>query len=447
MLFLIYAGSELDHLKTPDDLSFKVSNIMHILKFSHEQWHEFGLIIGFSLQDIADCQSSQSLLCTYQSALLERWLSTDNTASWYALVTAIKSMLPPAYDCANHIAQKYPIVAETTERELKEIENIMLSVITTTHFSQNDYALEAEEMDVDRVISDVTRALDERYKAIEEVLHASKEQLSKNSNSQEYWKRQEQLDKDVINALSNQNDLLDKWGKLCDDISFQNNTLDELLSRIQNERKYIDNMYQGVHSKKLTLDELQKQLSRLKMLRSKNAERLTALLSIPPMVSDLQNQANKNHELWESEKRKLIITIGKNKKTFDKLLQQLSDETQIKKVTEGMNKMLDIWTDYFSTKIALGATIGAAALLAAAALSMVSGFGAFTLPLLAAAGVSGTAAAAAGAYTWLEYKKDGRKHKDLIAEKSEMATKKRKVISEKWADMLNRFEPHTVSGF
>ena len=62
-----------------------------------------------------------------------------------------------------------------------------------------------EQMDVDGVVANVAR-LDERFKAIEEVLRASKDELEQKSNSEDYWKKQEQVVNDLMYAQLRQSD-------------------------------------------------------------------------------------------------------------------------------------------------------------------------------------------------------------------------------------------------
>ena len=119
-------------------------------------------------------------------------------------MTIVKAMLPPACDYANTIVQKHPSITEVNEAELKDLEETIPSTLRLPASVLED-TIEMEQMDVDGVVANVAR-LDERFKAIEEVLRASNDELEQKSNSEDYWKKQEQVVNDLMYAQLRQSD-------------------------------------------------------------------------------------------------------------------------------------------------------------------------------------------------------------------------------------------------
>ena len=119
-------------------------------------------------------------------------------------MTIVKAMLPPACDYADTIVQKHPSITEVNEAELKDLEETIPSTLRLPASVLED-TIEMEQMDVDGVVANVAR-LDERFKAIEEVLRASKDELEQKSNSEDYWKKQEQVVNDLMYAQLRQSD-------------------------------------------------------------------------------------------------------------------------------------------------------------------------------------------------------------------------------------------------
>ena len=425
-------------LQSPDDLSFKVSTIMNVLKFSDEQWHEFGLIVALSLQDIADCWSSQSLNCNYQNALLQRWISTDYTASWYTLITAVKAMLPPACDYADSIVQEYPSLAKITEKELKGVEEIIPpSEVFTNSNEIPTVHVQNDEMDVERAIANVSRAIDERFKDIQDVLNARTEQIKKLSMSKDYWERQAHLDNQLIHAISNQNDqleiLIQKTDQLCRELFRDHTRLTELMHKVQDECILINSMDDNVCSKQIIFEELHKQCNRLQILKSKNAERLAAICTIPSKVAQLQETARKNHEKCKNEDLTVIVAMKRQSDLLNKYIALLDSTTQrLNGVVQGITALLELWKEFFTrtSQAAYGAVIGGGIGVAAGfALAFITG-GAI-LPALAFAGAVGLGGAATGgAIGWSTYENQGHQNASIIRNGAEMSNSKRARLAE-----------------
>ena len=405
----------------PDDLSFRESNITHVLKFSTDQWHEFALRLGLCLQEIADCCSA------HPNTPLRRWLSTDDSASWYTLMTIVKAMLPPACDYADTIVQKHPYITEVNEAELKDLQE---TIPSTLRLPANvaDNIIGMEQMDVvDGAVANVAKAVDERFKAIEEVLLASKAELKQKSGSKEYWKKQEQLDNDLMNALSKQSyeieRLLQATEKLCSDVSSRNNELQPLIIKVTNECQKIDQLNSKVESKKTIFEELNEQLIRLQRLKSQNAERLAALMSIPSKVNQLKQDADKNNELCKTAMINIFVTLQRQEELLKRIIEQLNmNEARLNDVNVGMLQMLDKWKDFFA-QASRAAAISTVAAVGAGILTTVFTLGT-AAPLTVAAAVA-VGAIAGGAFGWNTYEQIGRKNVERISEHAKIATDER----------------------
>ncbi|KAL5460377.1 hypothetical protein EMCRGX_G033823 [Ephydatia muelleri] len=155
------------------------------------------LHVYFSSLQISGMNLHSYLACLYKRLLIasQLRLSIVTTQIFY-----LRAMLPPACDYANTIVQKHPSITEVNEAELKDLEETIPSTLRLPASVLED-TIEMEQMDVDGVVANVAR-LDERFKAIEEVLRASNDELEQKSNSEDYWKKQEQ----VVNDL-----MLDEW--------------------------------------------------------------------------------------------------------------------------------------------------------------------------------------------------------------------------------------------
>ena len=420
--------------------------MMHVLNFSKEQWYEFGLIVGFSLQDIADCQLSLSVLSGYHNTLLQKWLSTDYTASWFSVMTAVKTMLPPACGYADSIIQLYPKLVDSTEKELKDIEEIIPPIVVFTLSSQIPIiATQSEEMGVDRAITNASRVVDVRFNDIEAVLRANTEELKKISNSEEYWKRQLQLDEDLICAILNQNQKLEKvlksTEKLCQDLFQRNEELNALINKVEKEWTIINIMDQKRENKSSVFEELDKQQFRLKRLKSKNAERLAEICKIPSKVSTLKDDAKRNRDMCNNAKRSMVETMKRQHRLLEKysaLLNASQDRLNI--VDKKMLELLALWKDYFSRTAkaaAIGAVVGAVAGLALVVLSGGTGLPAY----IAAGAAAGVGGAAVGAiYGWSSYEHEGRRNADIIRNEAVKSNEKRIRLTDMCTDISNRLE-------
>ena len=376
----------------PDDLSFRESNITSVLKFSTDQWHEFALRLGLCLQEIADCCSAQ---CNYPNTLLRRWLSTDDSASWYTLMIIVKSMLPPACDYAGTIVQKHPSITKDNEAELNDLQEIIpFNHRLPTNFEKN--ILQIEQMNVvDEAIENV--AVDERLKAIEEIVRAFRDELEQKSGSEKYWKKLEQSDMDLMNAISAQNDWIERFlgrtNTLCSDLTSRNNELQQLTNKVTLECQEIDQLNNKVQLKNAIFEELNEQLIRLQRLKSQNTERLAALMSIPSKVNQFKQDADKNNELCEKAKRKLSMVLQRQ-------IELLSRVTDLLNKTEhylsGVIK--DIYTAQAS-RAALMATLAGVGTMVGTTL----------ITWGATAIIWAGAAVAGGVYGWKTYEKTSRK--------------------------------------
>ena len=158
-------------------------------------------------------------------------------------MTVVKAMLPPACDYADTLVQKHPYITEVNEAELKDLEETIPSTLRLLASVLED-TIEMEQMDVDEVVANVAKAVDERFKAIEEVLRASKDELKQKSNSEDYWRKQEQLDNDLMYALSRQSDeiqkLLTRTQRLCSDLFSRSNDLEALIIKVKEECQTIN---------------------------------------------------------------------------------------------------------------------------------------------------------------------------------------------------------------
>ena len=424
-------------------------------KFSREQWHEFGLIIGLSLQDISDCQLGVSVSCNYQNTLLQKWLSTDTTASWHTVVTAVKAMLPPACDYADSIVQGYPEVAGSTEKELREMEDIIPPILVVLpHNEIPTVCVKGEELDVDEIVSNVSMVIDKRFRDIEEVLRASNEELKIKSKSEEYWKRQLQLDNELISALQKQNDeiekLLERTQILCDDLFVRNVDLDRLINRVQGECKIITSMDEKVRSKKALFEEIHKQCIRLEILMSKNAERLVEICKIPSKINKLKEDANINHDMCNNAKKNVLVIMKRQHQLLTKYIDLLSStQSRLSAVVKGMLDLLEVWAIFYATTqaaygAAIGGTIGGGiALLAAWGLTVLTGGAGLPAVLfVSAAGVGGAAGGAAvgGIYGWSSYENQGRLNADIMRQQAEKSDEKRMRLTKTCTEISSKIE-------
>ena len=444
-MLIIISESQLNHLTMPDDFSFNRSNITRVLQFSTDQWHEFALRLGLSLQEIADCWSAQTAQCNYPNTLLRRWLSTDDSASWYTLMTIVKAMLPPACDYADTIVQKHPFITEVNEAVLKDLQETIPSTLRLPA-SVLENIIEMEQMDVvDGVIANVAKAVDERFKAIEEVLRARKDELEQKSNSEDYWRKQEQLDNDLIYALLRQSDeieiLLKRTGELCSDLNLRNNDLQDLIYKIKEEYQKIDELNNKVESKKTIFEELNEQLIRLQRLKSQNAESLAALTSIPSKVYQLKQDAEKNNQLCKTAKRNISVVLQRQVELLNRitiLLEQ--NENRLNGVIHGLLKMLEIWTDFFA-QTSRAAYMASAVGAGAALLATIATWGLATPFTIAAAAVAGAGGAVlGGAYGWTTYEQIGRKNVDRFSEHERMGKEKRRRLTEQAGEIQRQIQ-------
>ena len=445
--------------QSPDDLSFKASTILNVIKFSKQQWDEYALIIGFSLQDIADCQLTLSTSCNYQNTLLQKWLATDNTASWYKVMTAVKAMLPPACDYADSIIQQYPKLAKITEKELKYIEEIMTYGVVPTYLKQIPIISDqCEEMDVDGAIENVCSAADVRYNDIKNVLRASNKELEELSNSEEYWKRQNELDTKLIDALKHENSMMESLLSLCEDLSRDWSKSEELQSQIQKQWEEIESMDIKVQLKNSVFEELHEQSIRLERLMSKNAERLANICGIPSKVSNLKEDADKNQQLGTDAKNKLQFTIQRQMVLLRKFSQ--SDEI-VRRIDEEMKIFLKRWESFFAIGIGTAALglglVGLSVAFTAAtaggglpvALSVGTGLGlgGVGTGLGGVGAVLGLGGAAVAAYSWKVYKNDGRRNADLIHAEVEERSTKRIRLNDMHTKMNSLIERHEIESY
>lgn len=354
-------------------------------------------------------------------------------------------MLPPACDYADTIVQNHPYIVETNEAELKDLQE---TIPFTLRLPSNavEGSIEMEQMDVDGAVENVAKAVDERFKAIEEVLRASNDELKKKSNSEEYWKKQEQLDNDLMYALSKQNDeiehLLQKTDKLCSDLCSRNEELLQLTEQVAEECQKIDQLNNKVHSKKTIFEELNDQLIRLQRLKSQNAERLAALVNIPSKIYQLQQDANKNRQLYIEAKENIYIMSERQGVLLKRIISELGqNEDRLNHVNAAMDEMLEKWNGFFS-RAARAALLGAAAGIGAAALVtfLTWGMGApFVISGASAAGVGVAIGATifAGKYGWDLYEQTGRRNLNTFREYARENNAKHIRLTE-MADKINK---------
>ena len=447
-MLIIISESQLNHLTMSDDLSFKESSITRVLQFSTDQWHEFALLLGLSLQEIADCWSAQTVHCKYPNILLKRWLSTDDSASWYTLMTIVKAMLPPACDYADKIVQDHPSITEVNEAELKDLQETIPSTLRLPASVLED-TIEMEQMDVvDGVVANVAKAVDERFKAIEEVLRASKDELKQKSNSEDYWRKQEQLDNDLIYALSKQNveieNLLKRTAKVCSDLDSRNDELQGLINKVKEECQKIDELNKKVWSKKTIFEELNEQLIRLQRLKSQNAERLAALTSIPSKVYQLKQDAEKNYQLCETAERNISVVLHRQAELLNRITILLAqNEDRLNGVIHGLLKMLDKWKDYYNTRTGRTAIMAGAAGVAAATFAIIVTWGLaapFSVGFGAAVAAGASGAVLGGAYGWNTYEKIGRKNVNRFSEHERMGKEKRRRLTEQAGEIQRQIQ-------
>ena len=267
-------------------------------------------------------------------------------------MTVVKAMLPPACDYADTIVQKHPYITEANEAELKDLQETIPSTLRLPASVIEDI-IEMEQMDVDGVIVNVAKAMDERFKAIEEVLGASNNELQQKSNSEDYWRKQEQLDNDLMYALSRQSDeienLLKRMDKLCSDVSSRNNELQPLINKIKEEYQKIDELNNKVQSKKTIFEELNEHLIRLQRLKSQNAESLAALTSIPSKVYQLKQDAEKNNKLCKTAKRNISVVLQRQAELLNRITILLAqNDDRLHDVIRGLLNMLEKWADFFT---------------------------------------------------------------------------------------------------
>eukprot|EP00731_Ephydatia_muelleri_P030890 Em0022g404a len=444
-MLIIISESQLDRLTMPDDFSFNRSSITRVLQFSTDQWHEFALLLGLSLQEIADCWSAQTAQCNYPNTLLRRWLSTDDSASWYTLMTIVKAMLPPACDYADTIVQKHPYITEVNEAELKDLQETIPSTLRLPANVLEDI-IEMEQMDVvDGVVANVAKAVDERFKAIEEVLHASKAELEQKSNSEDYWRKQEQLDNDLMYALSRQSDeienLLKRMDKLCSDVSTRNTQLQALINQVQEECQKIDQLNKKVWSKKAIFEELNEQLIRLQRLKSQNTESLAALTSIPSKVYQLKQDAEKNIQLCITAKRNISVVLERQAELLNRITKLLAqNEDRLNGVIRGLLNMLEIWADFFA-RATRAAAMGSALGFGGALLATIITWGMAAPITFAAAAIAGAGGAVlGGAYGWNTYEQIGRKNVDRFSEHERMGKEKRRRLTEQTGEIQHQIK-------
>ena len=288
-------------------------------------------------------------------------------------------------------------ITEVNEAELKDLQETIPSTLRLPA-SVLDDIIEMEQMDVvDGVVANVAKAVDERFKAIEEVLRASKDELKQKSNSEDYWRKQEQLDNDLIYALSKQNDeienLLKRTAKLCSDLDSRNDELQGLINKVKEECQKIDELNKKVWSKKTIFEELNEQLIRLQRLKSQNAERLAALTSIPSKVYQLKQDAEKNYQLCKTAERNISVVLHRQAELLNRITILLAqNEDRLNGVIHGLLKMLDKWKDYYNTRTGRTAIMAGAAGVAAATFATIVTWG-----LAAPFSVGFGAAVAAGA--------------------------------------------------
>ena len=334
-------------------------------------------------------------------------------------MTIVKAMLPPACDYAGTIVQKHPYITEVNEAELKDLQETIPSTLRLPASVLED-TIEMEQMDVvDGVVANVAKAVDERFKAIEEVLRASKAELEQKSNSEDYWKKQEQVVNDLMYAQLMESDeienLLKRTEKLCSDLSSRYNELQALINKVKEECQKIDQLSNKVRSR------INEQLIRLQRLKSQNTERLAALTSIPSKVYQLKQDTEKNNQLCKTAKRNIFMVLQRQEKLLNRITKLLpKNEDHLNGVIVGR---LDKWKDDFNTQAYM---VGAATVTTIVTWGLAAFF---SVGFGAAVAAGGRGAVIGRAYGWNTYEQIGRKNVDRFSEHERMGEEKRRRLT------------------